>query len=85
MNTGRDGWGPFLGGLDDAELKARTRTLRLAVMLAAGDRAKAAAFALLRSEIGAGDPELLAEAEAEFMRMAPLDKRAAWSIYRKTA
>lgn len=78
-------WGPFRPGLPPDEQKARLRALRLAVKLLTGERGRDAAFAILRAELGAGDPELLAQAEAAVDRLGTRDLRRVLSGYRKVA
>lgn len=78
-------WGPFVPGLEWPEQKARLRALRLAVKLLTGPRGQVAGLALVRAEISGGDADLLAEAEAEFDRLAPLDRRRILSSYQAVA
>jgi len=74
-------WGPFLPELDPAERKARLRSLRALVKVMTGPRGEAAAFALLRAEIGGGDADLLAEALTAFGRLGTIDQRRVLSSF----
>jgi hypothetical protein len=74
-------WGPFQSGdMDRGERKAQLRTLRLAVRLLTGDRGGEAAHRLLVAEVDC-HPETLAEASAEFDRLASLDRRRILSAF----
>ena len=78
-------WGPFMPGLEASEQKARLRALRLSVKLLTGARGHEATVALVRAEISGGDADLLDEAETEFEKLAPLDRRRVLSVYQVVA
>lgn len=67
-------WGPFRPGLDPIERKCQLRSLRLAVRLICGPRGAEAGHMLLVAETDP-HPQTLAEALAEFDRLASLDRR----------
>ena len=72
-------WGPFVPGIDPAEVKTRLRCLRLAVKLIAGPRGLTCRHALLMAEIDL-DEDSLAHAADEFGRLGTIDQRRVLSV-----
>ena len=73
-------WGPFRPGVEPAEQKAQLRSLRLAAKLLCGKRAAECCYRLLVAEVDT-HPETLGRAEAEFDRLAPVDRRRVLSAF----
>lgn len=73
-----EAWGPFARDLDDAERRARLRSLRQTARLLAGPRAADLCQLLARAET---DPASLEPAIHTLNAMAATDKRQIWAAY----
>ena len=67
-----DRWGPFADGIDEAERRARLRTMRAIVHLTTGPRGERLAEALRLSE---RDTARLLDALDALAALAPIDRR----------
>ena len=73
-----DAWGPFARDLDDAERRARFRSLRQTARLLAGPRAADLCRLLALAET---DPAALEPACRALNAMAANDRRQIWAAY----
>lgn len=73
-----DRWGPWATGLDDAERRARLRSLRQTARLLAGPRAADLCRLLAHAE---RDPTSLEAACHALNGMAANDRRQIWAAY----